>query len=379
MKRIILTSCLALTLVAITSTYAHGHKFDHHARTVGAVYTMDNAPDGNNVWVFGRMPDGSLTAPSAVPTEGLGTGGGLGNQGAVQLTSDGRWLLVCNAGSDEISVFHRTPHGLVLTDKADSEGHQPISIAIHGPLVYVLNASGAVGGADNIAGFLFLHGHLLHLPNASYSLSADNTGPADISFTSDGRNIIVTEKATDLIDSFKLGDYGSVTGMSMFPSPVPTPFGFAAGRHNRIYVTEANGGGANPGGSSVSSYYVNHDGDLESISVSVPTHQTAACWVILSGDERFAYTANTPDDSFSSFRVRHNGQLELLESEAATLPTGSGPVDMALSHNGRFLYSLNAGNGTIGAFQMNRFNGALKPLSGADGGMPGSFNGLAAW
>ena len=311
-------------------------------------------------------------------TGGLGTGGGLGNQGAVQLSQDGRWLLVCNAGSDEISVFAVTGRGLMLTDKVDSEGHQPISLAVQRRVVYVLNAGGAVGGADSIAGFLFLHGHLLHLPGATYGLSADNTGPADIAFTQDGDHLVVTEKATGLIDTFQVGRDGTVVGTKMFMSPVPTPFGFAAGRRDRIFVAEANGGAATPGGSSVSSYQVTNDGDLEIISGSVPTHQTAACWVTLSGDERFAYTANTPDDSLSSFLVHRDGSLELLQSEAAAFPAGSGPVDMAFSHGGRFLYSLNAGNGTIGAFWLTPRTGALVPLSGA-ANLPATVNGLAAW
>ena len=128
----------------------------------------------------------------------------------------------------------------------------------------------------------------------------------------------------------------------------------------------------------MSSYEVADDGDLQIISASVPTHQTAACWVVLSRTERFAYTANTPDDSFSSFFVHRDGSLELRESQAASLPTGSGPVDMAFSHDGRFLYSLNAGNGTVGAFWANPFSGSLKPLAGA-ANLPATVNGLAAW
>lgn len=386
MKQIILTSCIALTMLVATRAQADRHGFaahrnsrSWHSRIVGAVYTMDNASTGNNVWAFGRKADGSLTSPSVYPTQGMGTGAGLGNQGAVQLSPDGRWLFVCDAGSDEISVFRVTRRGLRLSDKVASEGHQPISLALNGPLLYVLNAGGAVsGGSDNIAGLLFFHGHLLHLPGATYGLSADNTGPADIAFTRNGRNLVVTEKATSLIDTFQVGADGLVSSMKTFQSPVPTPFGFATGRRDRIVVTEANGGAATPGGSSVSSYQVTDNGNLQIISQSVPTHQTAACWVILSGDERFAYTANTPDDSLSSFYVHRDGRLDLLQSQAANLPAGSGPVDMSFSHNGRFLYSLNVSNGTIGAFWMNPFNGALHPLTEA-GNLPATVNGLAAW
>lgn len=348
------------------------------AAVVGAVYTMDNAAGGNHVWAFGRRANGSLTAPAVVPTGGLGTGNALGNQGGVLLSRSGRWLFVCNAGSDEISVFAATPQGLTLTDKVSAEGHRPISLALHGHLLYVLNAGGADGsGKDTIAGFVFAFGQLQPLPGAVQDLSADNTAPAQIAFTRDGEALVVTEKATGLIDTFTVGDDGLIDGQRTFPSPAPPPFGFAAGRQDRLFVTEANGGAGNPGGGSVSAYEVQEDGSLAAISVSVPTLQTAACWLVLTRNERFAFTANTPSDSLSSFIVRHDGSLHLLKSEAGLTGVGSRPVDMALSVGNRFLYTLNSGNGTVGAFAVNTQNGSLHPLAGA-AGLPVTANGLAA-
>jgi 6-phosphogluconolactonase (cycloisomerase 2 family) len=311
------------------------------------------------------------------PTGGTGTGDGLGNQGAVVLSAEGKWLIVCNAGSDELSVFSVDGQNLMLSDKVNSQGQRPVSVTLHRNLVYVLNAGGAEGGSDNVAGFLFVCGRLYPLAGSLHPLSGPNTGPAQIGFTQDGRHLVVTEKATALIDVFALGDCGEVASHQMFLSPDPPPFGFAAGKHDRIYVSQANGGDANPGASSVSSYLVTDEGGLETITDSVATHQTAACWVVLSPDQRFAYTANTPNDSISSLAVRRDGQLELRQSQAALTGSGSGPVDMAFSRGARFLYSLNAGNGTVGAFRQNSGNGALHPLGGASG-LPAGCNGLAA-
>ena len=55
----------------------------------GALYTASNAVGGNAVLAFNRSADGTLGAPTAYPTGGTGTGGGLGNQGAVTLSRDG--------------------------------------------------------------------------------------------------------------------------------------------------------------------------------------------------------------------------------------------------------------------------------------------------
>jgi hypothetical protein len=56
---------------------------------------------------------------------------------------------------------------------------------------------------------------------------------------------------------------------------------------------------------------------------------------------------------------------------------GSGPADMALSHNSQFLYVRNGRNGTIGAFAVGG-DGSLQPLPGA-AGLPAGTVGLAAW
>ena len=88
----------------------------------GAVYTMTNAAAGNAVLVFARAVDGTLTPTAPVPTGGLGTGAGLGNQGGVVLSPDQRWLFVVNAGSNNISVFAVMQDGLELVDRIASGG-----------------------------------------------------------------------------------------------------------------------------------------------------------------------------------------------------------------------------------------------------------------
>src|SRR5262249_41350865 len=171
-------------------------------RDVRAVYTMSNAAGGNHILVFDRRADGALSPAGSVPTGGEGTGAGLGNQGGVVLTHDGDWLLAVNAGSNSVSVFAVRPRDLRLTDVAASGGLRPISIAAHRNLVYVLNA-----GNDTVSGFVLTNsGRLLPLPNSTRPLSGTSTGPAQASFSPNGRWLVVTEKNTNTIDVFEVGD-----------------------------------------------------------------------------------------------------------------------------------------------------------------------------
>jgi len=139
---------------------------------------------------------------------------------------------------------------------------------------------------------------------------------------------------------------------------------------DEVFVSEAPG-------STASSYQIEEDGDLSVISASVPTHQAAACWLLAARDGRFIYTANAGSGTISGFGVDHDGSLHLLDPSGVIGSTGSGshPTDMVQSRDGRFLYSLNNGNGTISAFGVGP-KGSLHTLMTVSG-LPTSSAGLA--
>ena len=344
----------------------------------GAVYAANNATSGNRVMVFDRAPNGSLASAGSFATGGAGTGTGLGNQGGVVLTANSRRLLVVNAGSDEISLFKVRRNGLALLDTVGSGGRRPVSIAIHRDLVYVLNAGGAVDAQDNISGFrITKRDRLAPIADSTRALSRASTGPAQVSFTPDGDFLVVTEKATNLILTFSVDRDGRPDAPVQNVSVGATPFGFAFDRRGRLLVSEAFGGA--PNASAVSSYEVDDDGALEVISPSVPTTESAACWVQPTLDGRHAYVTNTASGTISGYSVRPDGSLELLDADGVTGSTGgpgSGPIDLALSDDGRFLYDLRGGNGSIGVFRV-RADGSLVSVPGVTG-LPLGANGLAA-
>jgi 6-phosphogluconolactonase (cycloisomerase 2 family) len=342
----------------------------------GTLYTADNASAGNHVLVITRSKgEMSVTATYGTSGLGLGTANGLGSQGSLLLSPDSHWLFVCNAGSGEISVFETLPGGdLQLTDKVPSGGGQPVSLALNGSLLYVLNVASGTND-DNITAFHFGCGNLTMLADSSRALSAANTTPTQVSFSRGGDALVVTEKISGMIDTWAVGRDGLATNHQVFASEGVWPFGFAVGRGDRIFVSEADAGAADA--SSVSSYNLKETGALSVISAKVATQQTAACWLVLTDNGSYAYTANAGSATISGFRVSPNGSLELLQKEGFPATTGMHPADMAFSHDGLELFSLNNGDGTVSAFGI-KANGSLKPMSGLTG-LPTTSAGLAAW
>lgn len=339
----------------------------------GAVYVTSNAPGGNQVLAFGRASDGTLTPAGAYPTGGTGTGAGLGSQGAVVLSADGRWLLAVSAGSGHVSAFRVRPHGLERTDVEPSGGAMPVSVTSHGRVVYVLNA----GGAGNVAGFtLSPGGDLSPLPGSTRPLSAAGAAPAQVEFSPDGRTLVVTEKATSRIVTYAVDRQGRAGPPVAHPSAGATPFGFAFSGRDRLIVSEAFGGA--PDASATSSYRLDRTGAPAVVSASVPTTETAACWVAVSRDGRYAYVTNTGSGSVSGYAVGPDGTLALLDADGVTGVTGpgSGPIDEDFSRDGRHLYVLGAGSHAVHAFAFAA-DGSLAPVGDLPG-LPAGAAGLAA-
>src|SRR3954452_10810324 len=115
-----------------------------------AVYTQTIAQTANAVHRLDRGHDGSLTLVATYRTGGLGTGAGLGSQGAVALSDDGRALVAVDGGSNDIAAFRIGRRGpLTLVDREPSNGTRPVSVDIDGGRAYVLNQ----GGVANVTSF----------------------------------------------------------------------------------------------------------------------------------------------------------------------------------------------------------------------------------
>lgn len=337
----------------------------------GTLFTETNAVEGNEILAIDTDDSsGRMLGVKRYASGGFGSGGGLGSQAAVTLDQSGRYLLAVNAGSDSLSVFRVGEHHLVLTDVEDTLGTRPISVATHGKRVYVLNA-----GSDSLSGFVLgAGGQLSPIAGASASLSGVGVGGAQVGFSADGDQLIVTEKATNQVLVYAVGNDGTLSTPSVYASPGMTPFGFDIGTRDLLYVSEAAGGA--PGASTLSSYRLGEGTMLKTLTAAAPTGQAAACWAITTADGRFVYTTNTASGTVSAFSVGPQGSLTLLdEGVAAMVGEGAAPIDAAFSPGDEVLYVLDSGNAAIAAFKRGPA-GALHPLQTS--ALPAAAVGLAA-
>lgn len=352
-----------------SDTLAPDLAFTRHPQA-GAVIVASNAADGNALLVFPRDAEGTLGQPASFATGGRGTGAGLGNQGGI--TRAGHFLLVVNAGSNDVSVFRQGESELTLVDRVASGGERPLSVTANGPLVYVLNA----GGHGNIAGFLLRgDGKLRPLPGSIRPLSADAPDPAQIAFTPDGRQLVVTEKGTNRITTYDLGFEHRPGHPVPHPSAGQTPFGFGFDLRGHLLVSEAFGGATDA--SALSSYALGRLGGFRVISPSVGTTETSACWVAVTPDGRYAYVANTGSASVTGYRIAANGTLARLSADGVSGQTGQTPNDLTTAAGGSRLYVLNNGAHTISGFVVGS-DGSLESLA-LNAVVPVGANGMVAW
>ncbi len=359
----IITPVLALTLAGQVMPHIYAQSADQHA-----VFAMTNSVQGNQIIAYARAADGSLVERNLYATGGRGSGGTidpLGSQGSLTLSQDRSLLFAVNAGTGDLSVFRVRGATLYLVQVASSRGSAPVAIAQYGNLVYVINFA----GNSNVVGFhLDEGGHLIMIPDSIRYLSANNSGPSSLAFSPDGRFLLVTEKITNNIDVFSVQSDGTLSLLKVTPDPVPGLFDVVFSPDGAALIVQTGPAGS-PLASSVSSYLVQGDGTLLPVTGSVPTLGTFACWVALTPNGQFAYVSNSLSSTISAFTIDSSGNVAALPSGTvvASLPTESFNLDIAVSQDAKYVYTLNSGTGTIGIFAVQP-NGSLN-LTGLASGL----------
>ena len=323
------------------------------------VFVQTDNTAGNQVVAYDRSGNGSLSLAHTYDTGGDGAilGGSavdhLASQGSLTFDAAHDLLYAVNAGSNTVSVFSVRGDDLALRQVVSSGGTFPVSVAVSGDLVYVLNALD--GGS--IQGYVASFGHLHLVPAWNRPLGLDPTEtpqftstPGQVLFSPDGSQLLVTTKNNgNAIDVFHIAPFGRPSNdpvVNVETGAVPFAATFVDDHH--LLVTEA-------GPSDVAGFTLHGDGTLTP-GTSVGTTQAATCWITPGSDGNF-YTSNAGSASLSTIELTGHGQLAL----AAQTTTDAGTVDAAVSSDGRFLYAQTGGTGTVDEFRIHA-DGSLSPI-----------------
>jgi 6-phosphogluconolactonase len=332
------------------------------------VYLQTNDTDKNEVIAFRRGDGGDLVKLGTYETGGRGTGKPhLPSQSSLVVASSSA-VLVTNAGSDDVSLLEAVGGELRLVDRATT-GRTPTSVAECDGLVYVLN-----NGDATVSGFRIADGKLEPLADSTRPLSAPDADPAQISFSPDGRTLVVTERGTNAITTFALDDRGYAQEATTIRSAGETPYGFDFTPDGAVVVTEAFAGAI---GKAAASSYRLAGGSLEPVSGSVADTRSEVCWAAVTRDGRFVYVTNFGDGTISSYSIGPDGALELVEAVAAATRLGEAGVrDEAISGDGAFLYALDADAQRVHGWRIGA-DGSLEEIGSWDD-LPATVAGLAA-
>ena len=308
-RRAPLRSVTAPTAAPATVPTAAGPAAADHA-----VFVQTDNTAGNQVVAYDRAPNGTLTPAGTYNTGGLGgilTGSvvdHLASQGSLTYDQGNGSLYAVNAGSNTVSVFSVPGDHLCLRQVVGSGGTFPVSVAVHGDLVYVLNAEN--GGS--VQGFYAGFGRLFPIPGSGRLLGLNpkatpqftNT-PGQVAFSPDGSKLIVTTKANGSdIDVFGIGFGGSLSPHPVVNAePGTVPFGVTFDAAGHLVVADA-------GTNALATLRPSSPTGSVALLDSVATGQMATCWVAQA--EGYFYASNAGSASASGYREGPGGQLNLL-------------------------------------------------------------------
>jgi 6-phosphogluconolactonase len=308
------------------------------------VYTVTNPAGDNAVAAFVRdRRTGRIRSMGRYATGGQGDP----RTGAVSqhaIVSQGNHLYAVNPGSNDISAFAILADGsLRLLAVVPSGGRAPVSLALHGDLLYVANFGtfDAENAPASYSGFrLQRDGSPVPIPGSTIVLERGDA-LSDIVFNPHGCLLIGTRTGGSIIDSFWVTPSGRLVRADLLRNQ---PGAFGAAFHPlrswqlfANYVAPVSGTAG-----AVASFRVDGRGRLEGTGVLTDPSLQAPCWLVLTPNGRLLWVSSAFSRALTLYSVSNDGRL----TQGSALVPADGPasLDIALDRDGRYLYQLRAVN-----------------------------------
>ena len=318
----------ALLVLALPSAAGSGY----------GVYVSTNPNGPNTVEAFKRnAKTGILTSVGSFDTGGYGLTAINGAQSHAVVCTQTH-VFVTNAGSNDFSVFRiMNNSGLELATTVPSLGVRPVSLAINGKTLYVLNQGQPGVAPARCVGFsIDTEEDPVELDVSAVEFEATDV-PTDIFFTQNGVRLVVLQNGANAIDTFTVGADGGLTAQQRLTN-VNAPFGGAKHPRQPFVAFAALADDASPGVISIRA-----TGTAIPAIVSKLTAPSAVdpCWAATTPNGKRLWTSNFEPASLSLYSVKSNGRLAAVSTYTPTSDS-PGALDIAVDPRGKFLYQLRA-------------------------------------
>ena len=311
------------------------------------IYLETNDYNGNAILAYYHENDSMLIA---LPGSPFSTGGngianptqGLGpddDDNQVRITSDKRFLMAVNAGSNTIAVFKILNNGLlspVAGSPFPSGGNNPVSIGESGKYFFVVNKGVTSVGSKttvvpNYTTFTMDNeGKLYNVPNSTFE-TTPGTSPSQALVSNDGHFLFGADflgfmdtPAVGTLRSFVINNNGTLAPVAGTPLTIPQAGGaLGLWQHpagDVLYV-------GFPVAGMIGIYKFNQNTGALSFNNSVISGP-AVCWLRTSSNGNNLYALNSGENTVSVFNSSTASSLSSLQK---LVLKNSGPLYSAMS------------------------------------------------
>ncbi|MEO5891746.1 MAG: hypothetical protein ABIQ31_15975 [Ferruginibacter sp.] len=310
---------LLVSLSMITLLVACRHEPGHEKNEIIYIESNNYHANQNAIIAYARQPDGSMEQIPGSPF--LTKGAGLANTAQIlgpndketpEVIYNNKFLIAVNGGSNTIAVFDIHGNGTlnhVQGSPFPSGGENPVSIAISGNYLYVVNKSQdpqkKVSLLPNYTAFTIGgNGSLTPVPGSKFETS-EGVSPSQVLISVNQKFAFGTDflgfmssppKGT--LRSFAIHS-GILTPVAGTPYELPANDGGALGlwQHpdaNVLYV-------GFPVAGKIGIYSISGNGQLSYRSSL--TGGAATCWIRVTSDGKYMYTLNSAENTISVFNT----------------------------------------------------------------------------